>query len=101
WQSFAEEEGLANPSIWRIVRDAAGDLWIGTSRGLFHGVQTGGRWQFRPTDAVGELSVYGLAAEADGSIWVGTFKSGVNGLVRYIPRTHQRLVYSPRQPVGR
>jgi ligand-binding sensor domain-containing protein len=35
WQSFAEEEGLANPGIWRIVRDAAGDLWIGTSRGLY------------------------------------------------------------------
>ena len=101
WQSFAEEEGLANPSIWRIVRGAAGDLWIGTSRGLFHGTQTGGLWRFRPTDAVRELSVYGLAAEADGSIWVGTFKSGANGLVRYIPRTHQRLVYPPRQPVAR
>ena len=101
WQSFAEEEGLANPSIWRIVRDAAGDLWIGTSRGLFRGAQEGGRWRFRPTDAVGELSVYGLAAEADGSLWVGTFKSGANGLVRYNPRTGQRLVYPPPEPVAK
>jgi ligand-binding sensor domain-containing protein len=101
WQSFAEEEGLANPSIWRIVRDGAGDLWIGTSRGLFHGTQTGGRWRFRPTDAVGEFSVYGLEAEADGSLWVGTFKGGANGLVRYAPRTHQRLIYSPLQSVPR
>jgi len=101
WQSFAEEEGLANPAIWRIVRDAAGDLWIGTSRGLFHGTQAGGRWRFRPTDAVGEFSVYGLAAEADGSLWVGTFKGGANGLVRYNPRTHQRFVYPPHQPVPR
>jgi signal transduction histidine kinase/CheY-like chemotaxis protein/streptogramin lyase len=98
WQSFAEEEGLANPSIWRIVRDAGGDLWIGTSRGLFHGVQAGGRWRFRPTDAVGAVSVYGLEAEPDGSLWVGTYKSGANGLVRYNPRTNRRLVYPPPQP---
>ena len=101
WQNFAEEEGLANPSIWRIVRGAAGDVWVGTSRGLFRGSQDGGRWRFRLSDAVGELSVYGLAAEADGSLWVGTFQGGANGLVRYDPRTRQRLVYPPSQSVAR
>ena len=101
WQSFAEEEGLANPGIWRIVRDASGDLWIGTTRGLFHGSQKGGAWRFRPTEAVGELSVYGLAAGPDGALWLGTFQSGANGLVRYDPRTGQRRVYPPAQPVTR
>ncbi len=100
WQGFAEQEGLANPAIWRIMRDAAGDLWIGTNRGLFRGSREGGRWRFRPSDAVGELSVYGLAAEADGSIWVGTYQSGANGLVRYNPRTRRRIVYPPAQPVA-
>jgi ligand-binding sensor domain-containing protein len=38
---------------------------------------------------------------ADGSLWVGTFKSGANGLVRYNPRTRQRFVYPPSQPVAR
>jgi signal transduction histidine kinase/CheY-like chemotaxis protein/streptogramin lyase len=100
WQDFAEEEGLANPGIWRIVRDATGELWIGTSRGLFRGSQKNGRWHFRPSPAAGELSVYGLAAEADGSLWVGTFQSGANGLVRYNPRTGQRLVYPPSHAVA-
>jgi signal transduction histidine kinase/CheY-like chemotaxis protein/streptogramin lyase len=40
-----------------------------------------------------------LAAEADGSIWLGTFQSGSNGLVRYNPRTRERLVYRPSHPV--
>ena len=101
WQSFTEEEGLANPSIWRIVRDTTGDLWIGTSHGLFRGTQAGGRWRFRSTDAVGAWPVYGLAAEADGSLWVGTFKSGANGLVRYYPGTHRRVVYPPLEPIRR
>jgi signal transduction histidine kinase/DNA-binding response OmpR family regulator/streptogramin lyase len=100
WQDFADQEGLANPGIWRIVRDAAGELWIGTSRGLFRGSEKNGRWRFRPSPAAGELSVYGLAAEADGSLWVGTFQSGANGLVRYNPRTGQRLVYPPSQAVA-
>ena len=99
WQSFAEEEGLADPGIWRIVRDAAGDLWIGTSRGLFQGTQKGGRWRFRRSDAVGELTVYGLAAETDGSLWVGTFQSQMHGLLRYYPQTHQKVIYPPSQPL--
>jgi signal transduction histidine kinase/CheY-like chemotaxis protein/streptogramin lyase len=99
WQSFAEEEGLANPSIWRIARGAWGDLWVGTSRGLFQGSQHGGVWRFHPSDAIGELSVYGLATESDGSLWLGTFQAGANGLVHYNPRTGQRLVYPPSHPV--
>jgi signal transduction histidine kinase/CheY-like chemotaxis protein/sugar lactone lactonase YvrE len=99
WQSFNEEEGLVNPGIWRIARDVTGDLWIGTSRGLFRGSQERGRWRFRPSDAVGDLTVHGLATEADGSLWLGTFERGANGLVRYNPRTRQRIVYPPAQPV--
>jgi len=101
WQSFGEEEGLANLGIWRIVRDAAGDLWIGTSRGLFHGFRTGAGWRFQRSDAVGELTVYGLAAETDGTLWIGTFQPGANGLIRYNPRTRQKLVYRPSQPRSR
>ena len=98
WQNFTEQEGLTSPGIWRIVRDTAGDLWIGTSRGLFHGVQNGGRWQFRRSDAVDELTLYGLAAETDGSLWIGSFQPGANGLIRYNPRTRERLVYPASSP---
>jgi signal transduction histidine kinase/CheY-like chemotaxis protein/streptogramin lyase len=100
WQSYAEAEGLANQGIWRILRDARGDLWVGTSRGLFQGSLENGRWRFRASDAVGELTVQGLAAEADGSLWLGTFQRGANGLVRYNPRTRQRSVYTLSPPVA-
>ena len=99
WQGFGEEEGLANPAVWRLARDVSGDLWVGTSRGLFRGSREHGRWRFRPSDAVGHLTVHGLLAEADGSLWLGTFQRGANGLVRYNPRTRQRIVYPLAQPV--
>jgi signal transduction histidine kinase/CheY-like chemotaxis protein/streptogramin lyase len=98
WKGFAEDEGLADPGIWRIVRDAKGDLWIGTNHGLFHGTREGGRWRFHRTDAVGEFTVYGLAAETDGSLWVGTFQSRINGLLRYYPQTGKKVIYPPAQP---
>jgi signal transduction histidine kinase/CheY-like chemotaxis protein/streptogramin lyase len=101
WQSFAEQEGLNNPGIWRIVRDAAGALWVGTSRGLYQGTESGGRWRFRRSDATGELTVYGLAAAADGSLWIGTFQPGAKGLVRYHPRTGAKEVYPATQPPPR
>jgi signal transduction histidine kinase/CheY-like chemotaxis protein/ligand-binding sensor domain-containing protein len=98
WQGFAEEEGLAEPGIWRIVRDAKGDLWVGTNHGLFQGIWKGGRWRFHRTDAVGQLTVYGLAAETDGSLWVGAFQSQLHGLLRYYPQTRQKVIYPPSQP---
>ena len=98
WQSFAEDEGLADAGIWRIVRDAAGDLWIGTNHGLFRGTRKDGRWRFRRSDAVGKFTVYGLAAESDGSLWVGTFQSQTQGLLRYNPRTGKKLIYLPSRP---
>ena len=99
WQSFDELEGLANTAIWRIVRDRDGGLWVGTNRGLFHGTEQNGRWRFRQSDAVGDLTVYGLAADPDGSIWIGTFQTGANGLVRYNPRTGSKTVFPPSQPI--
>jgi signal transduction histidine kinase/CheY-like chemotaxis protein/ligand-binding sensor domain-containing protein len=101
WQSFADAEGLTNPSIWRIARDASGTLWVGTNRGLFRGSEGAGRWRFQPSPGMGELSVYGLATEADGSLWLGAFKSEENGLVRYNPRTGERRVYPPAKPVAK
>jgi signal transduction histidine kinase/ligand-binding sensor domain-containing protein len=101
WQGFAEQEGLANPAVWKIVRDKSGDLWIGTNRGLFQGRLQDGRWRFRRSDAVGELTVYGLATETDGSLWIGTFQTEANGLLRYDPRTRMRVIYPPASATAR
>ena len=99
WQSFDEHEGLADPGVWRIVRDRGGSLWVGTNRGLFHGTEENGRWRFQRSDAVGALSVYGLAADPNGYVWIGTFQTGANGLVRYEPRTGRKAVFPPSPPI--
>ena len=87
WQNYGEAEGFAKPAVWRIVRDASGDLWVGTNQGLFQGGQQNGHWRFQRSGAIGELPVYGLVAGPDGSLWIGTFQRGEEGLLRYFPRT--------------
>jgi signal transduction histidine kinase/ligand-binding sensor domain-containing protein/CheY-like chemotaxis protein len=34
WESWTQNEGLSNDSIWSIKRDGAGKLWVGTHHGL-------------------------------------------------------------------
>ena len=98
WQSFAEQEGLANPGVWRIARDASGILWVGTSRGLFRGSLYGGRVRFQRSDVVGELTVYGMRRRS-GRIALGRdVQSGANGLIRYDTRTGRKTVFRPSVP---
>ncbi len=101
WQSFTEREGLGNTSVWRIVRDSHGELWIGTSRGLYQAMYEHGRLRFRRSTIVGELTIYGLAAEPDGSLWIGTFQPGAKGLLRYYPESGRTIVYPPEVPAER
>jgi len=101
WQSYNELEGITNSEVWRVERDAFGNLWAGTNRGLFEGRQRNGRWRFERSKVVGELTVYGLLAESDGSLWIGLFQTEANGLIRYYPRTGKKIVYPPASPTAR
>ena len=95
WESFAEQDGLSDQGIWRIVPDLDGGLWVGTARGLFHGSEKDGRWKFKRAGEVADLTIYGLATEPDGALWVGVHQAKVNGLIRFNPRTKTSQVYPP------
>jgi signal transduction histidine kinase/ligand-binding sensor domain-containing protein/ActR/RegA family two-component response regulator len=98
WESFGEAEGLTDSQIWRVVRDRAGTLWVGTNNGLFQGTEKDGRLHFQRSDALEPWTVYGLLPDPDGDLWLGTFQAGLNGLVRYDPRTRLKTVYPPAKP---
>lgn len=98
WEGYSEPEGLADASVWRIVRDTTGDLWVGTTHGIFHGTRQGGEWRFHYSDVAGKCAVYALAADPDGSLWVGTYQSQLHGILRYDPHTGRKVLYPPAQP---
>jgi len=80
-QPLGVKQGLLIRAVWALAEDPDGDLWLGSSWGLY-------RWQkgkaTRFSMATGHLSddwVTALVAEA-GRVWVGTYRHGVDRLDR-------------------
>jgi len=71
WEGFAENSGLESETIWQIVPDGAGGVWVATADGLFHGRREGAGYRFQRHQATGRVDIQSLAREADGSLWVG------------------------------
>lgn len=75
--------GLLNDSIWALLRDRSGLVWIASSRGLsrhdpnqhgilnVHGVQDS-------ADSISANDVFSVLPTSDGNIWLGLGKNGVD-----------------------
>ncbi len=76
---WTTKEGLPQNTVYAIVQDKDGYIWIGTDSGLarFDGIN------FRifntyNTDEIKNNSITSLYAASDGSLWIGTFGGGIN-----------------------
>jgi diguanylate cyclase (GGDEF)-like protein len=78
--------------IWVQKRDALGQLWLGTSHGLFS-LNQAPVFQFTPHPAVSKLGVRNVQSiefDAAGQLWLGTS----NGLVQYQPKAGRAQLYN-------
>jgi len=96
---YGMEAGLSQSSVYALLQDRTGFLWIGTQDGLnrFDGVD------FRPFKHVRDDStslsddlIRSLALNVDGRIWVGTERGGLN---LFDPRTGE-AVRHPLEELG-
>ena len=71
WEGFVETSGLEDETIWQIVPDGSGGVWVATGDGLYQGRRQGASYTFRRHPGIGSVSVQSLAREPDGSLWVG------------------------------
>lgn len=86
---------LSNNTIWKIIKDKAGSIWIATYAGGLNFYNPINSNFFTIEERVGEgvglntPGVYALLSDADGGVWVGTGGGGVNyvnvqkGISRY------------------
>lgn len=76
--------GLASDSVYSLVADAAGALWVGGPRGVQR-LQGGAQRLFRREDGlVGtDCNPFSTWADADGSLWFGS----TTGLLRHLPES--------------
>ena len=90
WKSWTETDGLLRNSVWAIVRDEAGTLWVGTQMGLNYAQMGGARGEecirWKPFGGLPMKLVRTLAKGGDGSVWVG---GDPGGLCRVEGRTRR------------
>ncbi|MDX1531840.1 MAG: hypothetical protein R3362_09975, partial [Rhodothermales bacterium] len=85
---YTEEDGLNSASVWDVLEDAGGRLWVASSAGLavserpLAAYEDGSRVRF--TTLLGGIALLDvgvrrnvLTADAEGGVWVGTDALGV------------------------
>jgi ligand-binding sensor domain-containing protein len=77
------KQGLPVASVWAAAEDPRGDLWLGTSRGLYHWSRGLGRYT-RYTVSSGHLGDDWVTALTvrQGAVFAGTYNAGVSRLTR-------------------
>ncbi len=86
WETWTAAEGLQSDTIWGILRDRGGRLWVGNEDGL--AFLDPGQKRFTPWPLPGlprKQRIAGLAVSQDGAVWAG----GGNIVVRIDPVTRQ------------
>jgi len=87
---LADSTSLADNSIWCLLNDSRGDLWIGTLRGgADRYLVASDRFVHythdpRNRNSLSDNNVISLLEDSEGHIWLGTLNNGAN---RYDPRT--------------
>ncbi|HET7839858.1 MAG TPA: two-component regulator propeller domain-containing protein, partial [Rectinemataceae bacterium] len=81
---YSTEEGLAGATVYGILQDRAGALWISTATGLSRYLpNTGGFFNFGSEDGLASALLYqnSFLKSASGELWLG----GRDGLTRFDP----------------
>lgn len=87
--SLTANDGLSNNTVWAVLQDKAGFIWVGTTDGLdrYDGREIR---HFSPDRQVGENSyIQSLCEDDSGLIWIGTN----SGLCIFDPETEQESVF--------
>lgn len=73
WESWTEADGLGRESVWSILREAGGRLWVGTKAGLDYAdpAPPGTPLRFQRLASLPPQVVRGLAEDVNGGLWIG------------------------------
>lgn len=90
--NISEKAGINNSSVWSILKDKTGNIWIGTELGSGELGEDGGLWRFdgrnftkfTTKDGLCHNGVSCIIEDNAGNIWIGTRN---NGLCRYDGKT--------------
>jgi hypothetical protein len=73
---YSTLEGLPNNSVYSILKDSRGILWVGTANGL-SAVQNGSVQNYYTTDGLAHNSCWAIAEDANHNLWFGSYGGGL------------------------
>jgi ligand-binding sensor domain-containing protein len=69
--------GLSNSVVQALLRDADGNVWVGTPSGLFR-FRAGKFTRYTTENGLSSNRILSLYEDREGSIWIGTLDGGLN-----------------------
>lgn len=73
WQTFRQQDGLANDSPYFLMEDSRGAIWFGYHASVgFSRYQSGRFHHFSSDDGLTNNAVYSLGEDREGNLWIGT-----------------------------
>lgn len=94
------EDGLSSNTVFAIIQDQAGFLWLGTDNGLnrYDGYNFKiFRNDLADSNSISSDNIWSLMLDNDGKIWIGTKEGALN---RYDPVTETFTSWQIEQPRG-
>ncbi len=94
FRHFTESNGLPDATIYSIQPDLAGNLWLGTGKGLVRlGVQDESIFTYDLAHGIqsNKFNIYAAASAPDGEMFLG----GPGGLTAFYPRQLTASTYQP------
>lgn len=73
---YSTLEGLPNNSVYSILKDSRGILWVGTANGL-SAVQNGSVQNYYTTDGLAHNSCWAIAEDGNHNLWFGSYGGGL------------------------
>lgn len=74
--SYSTLNGLSSNSVYAILKDSRGLLWIGTSNGISV-IQNGLIQNFQTADGLAHNSCWAIAEDGNHNLWFGSFGGGL------------------------
>jgi signal transduction histidine kinase/CheY-like chemotaxis protein/streptogramin lyase len=69
YENYTDTESLGDESVWQIIPDGRGGVWVSTDDGLKHGSRNDEQMVFKPVAGIPKADIQSLATEPDGSVW--------------------------------
>jgi ligand-binding sensor domain-containing protein len=84
WEYFNSDSGLPSDLVYETALAPDGTVWAGTDSGLMHGKQSGGGWNWRKQEGLGDIPIHSVKPDRLGRLWLGTES---HGIARLDPKT--------------